>query len=126
MQSRQARGDNAERLARAHLESAGLRFEQANFRCRFGEVDLIMRDQTTVVFVEVRSRTSARHQHPLHSIDSHKQRRLFRTAQFYLQTSAWRYHRAEPLCRFDVVTLLMLEDQPPELVWIEAAFDGDY
>lgn len=126
MQSRQAHGNNAERLARAHLEGAGLRFEQANFRCRFGEIDLIMRDRATVVFVEVRSRTSASHQHPLHSIDIHKQRRLLRTAQFYLQTGVYRHHRAEPQCRFDVVTILMQKHQPRELVWIEAAFDGGF
>ncbi len=122
---RQAHGRQAENLARAHLERAGLRFERANFNCRFGEIDLIMWDRSTLVFVEVRSRTSAYHLHPLHSIDNVKQRKLVHTAQYYLQKQKPGSRHRQPHCRFDVVTLLMRNQCVQEIRWIKAAFDGE-
>lgn len=122
MTSRQRRGERAESLARAHLESAGLTFQAANFSCRFGEIDLIMRDKSTLVFVEVRSRSGRKHMHPLESIDSHKQRRLCCSAELYLQRESKMLRVNEPHCRFDVVSILLQNDKVHELLWIEDAF----
>jgi len=94
------KGRNAEHRARRYLESKGLAFVEANYHCRSGEIDLIMREQSTVVFVEVRYRKNEEFGGALESIDFAKQRRLRLTAEHYLQR-----HRIgdEQPCRFDVV-----------------------
>jgi putative endonuclease len=97
---RQALGREAEARAEAMLLAQGLTLVQRNYRCRGGEIDLIMRDGGQLVFVEVRYRRSASHGGALASVDTHKRRRLINAAQHYLLTSRW----AGP-CRFDVVGL---------------------
>jgi len=95
-------GDAAQALALRHLEAAGLVFLAANQRSRTGEIDLIVRDDDTLVFVEVRSRQSARFGGAAASVGHDKQRRLWRTAQVFLQT---RWRGPLPPCRFDVVAI---------------------
>jgi len=96
---RQLLGRKAEALAVAHLRKQGLRIEERNFRCRLGEIDLVARDGATLVFVEVRSRTSAEFGLPEESVGHRKQQRLRRIAQVYLQG------RGETTVRFDVVSV---------------------
>jgi putative endonuclease len=93
-------GAAAEEAARAHLEAAGLALVARNYSCRYGEIDLIMREGETLVFVEVRSRSHRGFGGAAASIDQRKQDRLKRTAEHYLQRQ-----RRMPPCRFDVVTL---------------------
>lgn len=88
---------------------------QRNYRCRFGEIDLIMRDGDTLVFVEVRSRAHAGFGGAAASIDAAKQARLVRAARHYLATLA-----RVPDCRFDAV----LFDAAGRPEWIRAAFDA--
>ncbi len=78
-------GDIGERLARSHLEARGYRVVDANYRCRWGEVDLIARDGSVWVFVEVRTRRSESHGTPEESLTTAKARRLTLTAQDYLE-----------------------------------------
>ncbi len=96
------RGQQAEDLACQHLCARGLRLVERNYRCRFGEIDLIMRDAGTVVFVEVRCRQNRRYVSALESIDDRKQQKLIRTAAHYLQKHGLtdRYP-----ARFDVITM---------------------
>ena len=98
MTDRQALGREAEARAEAILLAHGLTLVQRNYRCRGGEIDLVMRDGDALVFVEVRYRRGNSHGGALASVDSHKQRRLIIAARHYLMTSRW----AGP-CRFDVV-----------------------
>lgn len=108
------RGINAaEDAAAQYLARQGLRVRERNFRCRFGEIDLIAEDGNTVVFVEVRQRSSAAFGGALASINAAKQARLVRTAQFYLAQ-----HGAEHPCRFDVVLL----DGEAQMQWLRDAF----
>lgn len=91
-----------------------------NYRCRFGEIDLVMRDGGCLVFCEVRFREQAAHGGSSASVDRAKQRRISRTAAHFL-----RRHRelADRPCRFDVVAI----DGPPrqpEVHWIRGAFDA--
>lgn len=116
MTSRVARGAAAEDLARRYLEARGLTLVTRNYRCRVGELDLIMRDGDQLVFVEVRSRRHSRFGTPAESVTWTKQQRLLRAAALYLQ----RQHLDLP-CRFDVVAILRAEDEP-ELEWIRDAF----
>ena len=108
-------GQTAEAHAERFLESRGLTRVARNWRCRFGEIDLIMRDQHTLVFVEVRLRSSAQFGGAAASVTSGKQRKLVSAAKMYLSSlSEW------PLCRFDVVALI---DGRAEPEWIQSAFD---
>lgn len=104
-------GQKGEALAVAHLKKRGMRIETRNFRCRLGEIDLIAWDGQTLVFVEVRSRTSMDYGLPQESIDYRKQRRLRRIAQVYL------HGRGEKAVRFDVVAVQF--DQQGSLQHIE-------
>lgn len=103
-------GRKAEALAAAHLKQAGLRLEERNFRCRLGEIDLVARDGATLVFVEVRSRTSSAFGLPQESVGRRKQQRLRRLAQFYLQG------RSDTAVRFDVVSVSFDRQGNPERV----------
>lgn len=106
---REQRGNRAEQLARRYLEQQGLRFEQANFRCRRGEIDLIMRDKDTLVFVEVRYRNNSRYGSAAETVDRHKQKKLITTALFYLQSKPQLTRLAS---RFDVIAITGDSDSP--------------
>jgi putative endonuclease len=107
-------GDIAEERARRHLEGYGLRTVARNFQSRFGELDLIMREQQTLVFVEVRYRRSSRFGGAIASIDAKKQRRLIATAHGYLQQ-----HPHNGPCRFDVIAISTTAN---EIEWLQNAF----
>jgi len=109
------RGRDAEQLARQHLQAQGLKLLQCNYHSRHGEIDLVMQDRDSVVFVEVRYRRQARFGSAAESVDRHKQSRLIACAQHYLLTHP---RTARMPCRFDVVTV----DGGAGLDWIRNAF----
>jgi putative endonuclease len=90
-----------------------LKLVARNYRSRFGEIDLIMRDSETLVFVEVRMRGSKDFGGAAASIDARKQAKLISTAQLYLATLAH-----IPPCRFDAVLL----DSSDNVEWVKNAF----
>ncbi|MCD2517859.1 YraN family protein [Massilia sp. G4R7] len=100
LSSRQAQGRQWEQAALLYLQRRGLQKVEENFRCKGGEIDLIMRDGDTLVFVEVRQRADIAHGGAAASITPAKIRRLVRAAEFYLL----RFSVAPP-CRFDVVAI---------------------
>ena len=91
-------GYKAEENALSFLTRQGLTTIERNFRSRFGEIDLIMRDGEVLVFVEVRKRKNRFFGGALASISTVKQRRLVNTARFYLSRMTFL-----PSCRFDVI-----------------------
>lgn len=97
---KQITGSAGEDAALAHLEQNGLTLLQRNFRCKGGEIDLVMKERATLVFVEVRKRADTRHGGAAASVTAHKQRRLILAAQIYLQR-----FKMPPACRFDVVAI---------------------
>lgn len=111
-------GDAAEDAALRHLQQAGLRLLERNYRTPGrggGEIDLIMRaPDATVVFVEVRQRKSASHGGAAASVSQVKQRRIVFAARHYLMQL-----RELPPCRFDVVLL-----EQGQIVWLQAAFEA--
>ena len=118
--STRSRGKLHEQRALRFLAGEGLKLVQANFQCRAGEVDLIMRDRRgSVVFVEVRYRKSDRYGSALETIGPVKQRRLRLAAGFFLNARKWQNRP----CRFDVVAITGggpgKEDR---LEWIRDAF----
>ena len=113
-----ARGAAAEGLAKVWLRRRGLRPLDANYRCRAVEIDLVMRDRDTLVFVEVRYRGSGAFGSGAESVNRGKQRRLIKTASRWLQQHPqW----ADCVCRFDVVSLSG-DEGDPEFEWIRHAF----
>lgn len=98
--SRRRAGDEGELQALHYLEQAGLCLIQKNFLCKGGEIDLIMRDGDSMVFIEVRTRTSMQFGGALASVTPAKQKKMWHAAQvFLLQQSG------QPACRFDVVAI---------------------
>ena len=110
-----SRGREAEATALRYLQNQGLKLIAQNYRCRFGEIDLIMRDGSTIVFTEVRLRRSNAFGGASASVDSNKQRRILATARHYLSEL-----RGSPACRCDVVLLSDVQDN--EIEWIQNAF----
>ena len=98
--AKQAQGQRWEQAAQAHLERHGLRFIEANFRCKGGEIDLIMRDGASLVFVEVRQRAGVSHGGAAASVGAAKIRRLAHAASVYLM----RFPHTPP-CRSDVIAI---------------------
>ncbi len=95
-----AQGSAAEDRALAYLQSQGLVLVERNVRSRRGEIDLVMRDGSVLVFVEVRFRRSASHGGAAASIGATKQARMWHTAELYLQR-----RRLPAACRFDAVCI---------------------
>lgn len=118
---RQASGRWAEQAALEFLASHGLAVVARNHRCRFGELDLIMRDGDVLVFVEVRYRSSNRFGSGAASVTPAKRRRLLAAARHYL--GGLRRHSLPP-CRFDVVSVSR-PNYRAEFEWIRDAFSED-
>lgn len=110
---RAAVGEAKEQAACRYLEGQGLYLVARHHRCRHGEIDLIMRDADTLVFVEVRYRRSQRFGGAAQSVDIHKQRRLTAAAGHYLQR-----HPSTLPCRFDVLAI----GANDRIDWIRHAF----
>lgn len=104
-------GSAAEAIAADFLRSRGLVVLTRNYRCRLGEIDLVARDSDTLVFVEVRLRTSAAFGGAAASIGGAKRARMTRAARHYLATLG-----REPSCRFDALLLDALD--PARVEWL--------
>ncbi len=113
-------GAKAEKRAQAYLEQQGLRLIEHNYRCRQGEIDLIMQHGETLAFIEVRYRKNSGFGSPAESVTVPKQRRIIATANHYLQSQ--KKHRMPP-CRFDMLAIM---GQEQHIDWIQDAFQADY
>ncbi|MFO1406464.1 MAG: YraN family protein [Steroidobacteraceae bacterium] len=111
-------GRRGEDTALRHLESAGLELLARNYRCRAGEIDLVMREGATLVLVEVRRRADGAWGGAAASVGARKQRRLVVAARHLLQARP--ALRAMP-ARFDVVAIDGPDDAPV-VEWIRDAF----
>jgi len=110
---KQVKGRLAEDAALVYLQQQGLQLVQRNFLCKGGELDLIMRDGRSLVFVEVRQRSSASFGGALASITPAKQRRMVHAALTFLQ----RQHGL-PACRFDAVAI-----EGRQIAWVKNILD---
>lgn len=121
--SRQQRGEQAEQRAESWLNQQGLTTVERNWRCRMGEIDLIMLAEDVLVFVEVRFRSGRHHGGAAASVDPHKQRRLVAAARHYLRL---RPEAAMRRCRFDVVAIQGAiqgqAESEASIDWIAGAF----
>ncbi len=116
----QTLGQQAESYALKFLERQGLTLIARNFRCRYGEIDLILKDLGTLVFAEVRCRAPSRFGSAAESVSLRKQRRLVLAASLYLA-----HYPSDLPVRFDVVALTP-RAQGFTLEWIQDAFRADF
>ncbi len=112
-------GDAGEDLARDFLRKKGLKILEANYRTRWGELDLVARDGETLVFVEVKTRTQKRFGNPLEAVTPDKQRRITRMARTYLLEKGL----GDVSARFDVIGV-DLTGGAARIDWIPNAFGG--
>lgn len=110
----------AEQHAMDYLTSQGLLWVESNYRCRMGEIDLIMRDGDYLVFVEVRARASNAFGGAMASVTFSKKQKLIKAASFYLLVN--KLQDKQP-SRFDV---LSMDGVPPMITWVKDAFGADY
>lgn len=111
-------GNAGEQQAKLYLLEQGLKWIMSNYRCRFGEIDLVMQDRQDLVFVEVRQRQTMAFGGAVASVSWQKQKKLLLTAQhFQLVHERW----SHVPCRIDV---LALQGMPPSIDWIKNAIVG--
>ena len=114
--NRKELGDKGEDAACRYLEKKGYHIVQQNYRTRYGEVDIIAMDKKTLVFVEVKLRTSSQFGRGLEAITEHKIEKIHGAAMDYIQKN----YEIEPECRFDVVEIS--KGAQTEITHIENAF----
>ena len=112
-------GLGAEQLAVDYLVRRGVQVIHRNFRCRLGEIDLIVQDDRCLVFVEVRYRGCGSFSRAGQTVDRHKQRKLIRTAALYV---AKRPQYSHSVMRFDVIAIDAGQDGATTTSWIRDAF----
>jgi putative endonuclease len=111
-------GKEGERLAERYLQNKGYKLVERNYRCRAGELDLIVLDRRVVVFVEVKTRTGHGFGSPLEAVEFRKQRKMIHAAQFFLAAKGLQQRDA----RFDVVGVSWA-GREPIVEHIENAFE---
>lgn len=120
-------GTIIEQCAQSWLQQQGLIPVEQNYRCKMGEIDLIMRHGELLVFIEVRYRKTASFGGGIESVDWRKQQKLHKAATHYLQNRRQFQHLP---CRFDVLAVSgehsddKTHDDNLTWQWIEAAFTG--
>src|SRR6266699_2559546 len=112
-------GTRGEKLACRFLRKNGYKVLYRNFRGRSGgEIDIVCRDQDTLVFVEVKTRTREDFGRPIVAVDRQKQKRISRGGLNWLRM----LDNPDILFRFDVVEVIIAEDASPHLELIKNAF----
>ncbi len=114
-------GLEAEKIAATFLKNSGLKLVTQNYHCRYGEIDLVMKEANTLVFIEVRLRSNNQFGSAGASITTHKQQKLIAAAQHYLQTQQ-STSNSDIACRFDAV--LMNKADLNSIEWVRNAFDA--
>lgn len=118
--STQQTGRVAEEKALEYLQKQNLQLIMRNYNCRLGEIDLVMRDGSCLVFIEVRSRTNLCFGGGIASITYAKKQKIIKSAYHYIMK-----HKLESQCplRFDVVSI---DGKLGEITWLKDAFGADY
>ena len=112
-------GQITEQLAADYLTKQGLVLRTSNFHNRAGELDLIMTEQDTWVFVEVKYRRNSSFGGAIYAVSAQKQKKIRQCATYYLQKAGLNEYNTA--CRFDVVTL-QGDINNPEINWLKNAF----
>lgn len=111
-------GQAGEKVAVAFLKKHGYRIIQQNFRCKFGEIDIIAYHRKTFCFIEVKARTTKAFGLPEQAVTKRKQKQIIRVTQYYLKRNKI---TDRICCRFDIVAI-SLDEGKPEVKLIKNAF----
>lgn len=117
--SRQRLGKSGERSAAKYLKKNGYKILIQNYRCKFGEIDIIARDGEVLVFIEVKTRSGTTHGPPAAAVNARKQRQISRAAQYYLAE----HSLFDSPARFDVISILYDGSNLRSIDHINNAFD---
>jgi putative endonuclease len=109
-----SKGAAGEVLAARFLRDKGYEIWTANYRCRFGEIDIIAVDDPYIAFVEVKTRSEDALYAPCEAVTEKKQRRILKTAMLYIQSN---HSTLQP--RFDVIDIITKKNRPMEIVEID-------
>lgn len=113
-------GKLGERYAARYLVKQGCSIVEKNFKASVGEIDIIARHDDTLVFTEVKTRSSSQFGSPLEAVDARKQRQIIRTAQVFLKDR----EVLETPCRFDVLAVYIgFGGRLSQVEWIRSAFE---
>ena len=118
MDARHESGLKGERLAESFLKKHGLKTVARRFDTPVGELDLVMRERDTLVFVEVKTLADRRFDDPENRVTPAKQRKLLKAARWYVT----RKRKTDCPCRFDVVAVVLNEPGEPEIEHFADAF----
>ncbi len=111
-------GKDGEQIAAAYLKKNGYRICETNFRCPLGEIDIVAREKSELVFIEVKTRKSSELGYPEQAVGTRKQKKLSQLALWYLQKKKM----ADANARFDVIAITLLPEGN-EIKLIKNAFD---
>lgn len=113
-------GERGEIAAARFFREHGLSVVTANYRCRFGEIDIIAENERYICFVEVKTRAENRRYAPADAVDLSKRKKLIAAAKMYLS----QYPTAKQP-RFDIAEVFVRNGSIHKVHWIENAYDGD-
>ena len=114
-------GQESESIAVRHLKKNGYKILEQNYRTKLGEIDIIARDQSTLVFVEVKARRSGGYGNPKWAVTPKKQKQISKVALYYLKATGQTHAKA----RFDVVAICSAADTPA-IELVKNAFELAY
>lgn len=112
-------GDYGELTALRYLRFHGYKIVDVNYRCKFGEIDIIAEDRKYICFVEVKTRSENNYFSPADAVDFSKRSKLISSANLFLKN-----YDIKRQPRFDIIEVYFLDDEPSGLNHIEGAFDG--
>jgi len=112
-------GRHGENIALNYFSGLGYKVLERNYKCRIGEVDIIAQKDSSLIFIEVKTRTSLRYGHPVESVSEHKIKKIKDVAGFFI-TNNNLYSNFD--VRFDVVSIIINRDLGFKLEHIENAF----
>ena len=118
-------GDRGENLAARHLRNLGYRIITRNFRCPLGEIDIVARDGSTLVFCEVKTRSyedQGAGVTPEDQVNPTKRHQITKAARYYLG----RYGTVQPAARFDVVAVVWPTNRDPLIRHTPHAFEATF
>lgn len=115
--NKKAIGNSGEQIAAEYLANKGYAIIEKNWRFKHGEIDLIAENNNTIIFVEVKTRSTSYFGNPEIAVTPKKQKTIANTAQAYLDLN-----NLNKECRFDIVSIVLVNEHVKELFHIEDAF----
>ena len=114
-------GNKGEILVQNYLKKLKYKILEANYSCKLGEIDIIAKEKDSIVFIEVKTRTSNMYGRPCEAVTPYKQNKIRAVAKYYLMLKGW----LEENVRFDVIEIYApngVETKKPEINHLEDAF----